>query len=934
MPKLHDLKLSSNTGEITPRLHARVDFNKYSSSCETLENMIPLAEGGAMRRAGTRYVAELKSSAVKGRLKRFEFSTTQSYIIEMGEQAFRFYKDQGQIVSQNITASITNGTFASNVTGWTDQSGAGSSISHDGTNNRMSLVSNGTSNAHAEQQVTNSSAIEHIIRFRVYGSPGDIVKLRVGTSSTGTQIVNDFEASVGYHTYAFTATAANFYVQFLHSTGKTLGIDDVSLIDDSPVELTTPYTEAQLFNVGGPQSADVLYLFHGSHPAYKLERRGHSTWSLVEVAWQDGPWDEVNTTSTTLTPSATSGLGVTVTASSTTGINGGDGFKSTDVGRLVRIDNPSSGVDWGWGIITEYTSTTAVKVDIKRNFLSTNADTRWRLGSWSETTGYPSVGAFYEQRLTAANTTDQPQTFWMSNTGDFENHSPDSENTSGNWDGTVQDDDSIDFEISADNVNAIRWLSAGEDTLSIGTSGGEWIPKSDGIVLTPSDISVRRQTTHGSAPIEPVRVDNIVLFTQRAKRKIREFGFTFESDGFKAFDMTRLAQHVTRGDVVEMAFAEEPDSQCWVVRGDGQLPSMTFRRQEDVVGWARQILGGYFGPATVTVTDYANIAVGTTLILTKSDGTTVTFTSEASGSSSPSETLGFRPNASNDTTADNIFTAINAHADFTVANPASNVVTITETTHGATGFLTISSSDSVRLAVTSEGNTVVESVSSIPGSNGSGQTQDSTNRDEVWVVSKRTINGATKRYVEMFERDYEQGHDQEDAYYLDSMLTYDSTATSTITGLSHLEGQTVGVYADGAIQSDKKVSSGSISLDSAASVVQVGLRYAHLYKTLKIEGGNPAGTAIGKKKRIHGITVAVLNSLTLKIGPATGNLQSLDFRKISDPMDSVAPLFTGEKWIEFEGDWETDSRIVIQSDDPAPFVLLALAPEIEINSTV
>ncbi len=790
--------------------------------------MIPLAEGGAMRRAGTRYVAELKSSAVKGRLKRFEFSTTQSYIIEMGEQAFRFYKDQGQIVSQNITASITNGTFASNVTGWTDQSGAGSSISHDGTNNRMSLVSNGTSNAHAEQQVTNSSAIEHIIRFRVYGSPGDVVKLRIGTSSTGTQIVNDFEASVGFHTYAFTATAANFYVQFLHSTGKTLGIDDVSLIDDSPVELTTPYTEAQLFNVGGPQSADVLYLFHGSHPAYKLERRGHSTWSLVEVAWQDGPWDEVNTTSTTLTPSATSGLGVTVTASSTTGINGGDGFKSTDVGRLVRIDNPSSGVDWGWGIITEYTSTTAVKVDIKRNFLSTNADTRWRLGSWSETTGYPAVGAFYEQRLTAANTTDQPQTFWMSNTGDFENHSPDSENTSGNWDGTVQDDDSIDFEISADNVNAIRWLSAGEDTLSIGTSGGEWIPKSDGIVLTPSDISVRRQTTHGSAPIEPVRVDNIVLFTQRAKRKIREFGFTFESDGFKAFDMTRLAQHVTRGDVVEMAFAEEPDSQCWVVRGDGQLPSMTFRRQEDVVGWARHILGGSFG----------------------------------------------------------------------------------------------------------SGNAVVESVASIPGTDGSGQTHTSINRDEVWVIVKRTINSATKRYVEMFERDYEQGHDQEDAYYLDSILTYDGGSTSTITGLSHLEGQTVGVYADGAIQSDKTVSSGSISLDSAASVVQVGLRYSHLYKTLKIEGGNPAGTAIGKKKRLHGITVAVLNSLTLKIGPATGNLQSLDFRNISDPMDEVAPLFTGEKFIEFEGDWETDTRVIIQSDDPAPFVLLALAPEIEINSTV
>ena len=73
-----------------------------------------------------------------------------------------------------------------------------------------------------------------------------------------------------------------------------------------------------------------------------------------------------------------------------------------------------------------------------------------------------------------------------------------------------------------------------------------------------------------------MRVDNIVLFVQRAKRKIREFGFTFETDGYRAFDMTRLAQHITTGGIVEMDHAEEPDSQVWVVRADGQLPAMTF----------------------------------------------------------------------------------------------------------------------------------------------------------------------------------------------------------------------------------------------------------------------------------------------------------------------------------------------------------------------
>ena len=934
MPKVHPITPSMNTGELTPRLAARVDFNKYPSGLATMENLVPLPEGGAMRRAGTRYIASTKTGAtIKSRLKKFEFSTTQNYILEMGNYYMRFFRDQGQITVPNITASITNGAFPSGITDWTDQSGSGSSIAHDATNDRLNLVSNGSTNAHAEQTVTNSSAIEHVLQFQVLGAPGDYALFRVGTSSSGIQIVNDFVAEVGYHCYSFTATAANFYVQFINELGKTVQIDNVALLDNVPVELVTPYAEADLYQIEGPQSADILYMFHESYPTYRLERRGHTTWSLIEVPWQDGPWLPTNDTTTTLTPSAATGLGITIAASSTNGINGGSGFLATDIGRSIRLTDDST-TNWGWGVITAVGGTTSVTVDVERTFTVTSAETDWRLGSWSGTTGYPSTGAFFEQRLYAAGNTDQPQTFWASQTGNFEVHSPDSDPTAGTFDGTVQDDDALDFTISADNVNAIRWMSAGEDTLSIGTTGGEWVPSSTGAVITPSDVTVRRQTTHGSAQVVPVRVDNIVLFAQRAKRKIREFGFTFETDGYRAFDMTRLAQHITTSGIVEMDHAEEPDSQVWVVREDGQIPAMTFRRQEDVVGWSRHISGGRFGEATVTVTDYANIAVGTTLILTKSDGSTVTFTSEAISGSAPAETLGFRPNASNNTTADNIFTAINAHADFTVANPAANIVLIEETTHGASGFLTITSSDSVRLAVTSEGHAVVESVSIIAGTDGAGQTHDSSSRDEVWVQIKRTIDSATVRYIEMLERDYETHHDAEDATYSDSCITYDGTAATTITGLGHLEGQTVKVWANSAIQSDKVVSSGSITLDNAASTVQIGLSFTHKLATLKIEGGNKAGTSVGKIKRFSGVTFVLLNSHTIEYGPSPSELTKNDLREVSDYMDTGTPLYTGELAVEFDGNWESDPRIYIESDDPAPFTILAIAPEVKINALV
>ncbi len=828
MPRLHDLQASFSAGEISDRLAGRLDFAKYPAALETCENLIPLSEGGVTRRPGTRHAAEIKSSSVKGRLKKFQFSTTQAYVIEMCDSALRFYRNQSRITVANTDAAVTNGTFPTNITGWTNRSTGLGSIAHDATNLDLDLVPGGTAAADigwAEQSITTTNTgQEHVIKFRVVGDPGDKIEFQVGTAASGAQTLAAVEKEVGYHCVAFTPTTSPFYVQFRNlgtNANKTVSIDDVSIIDNAPLEIASPWPEAELYDVEGPQTADVLYLFHDATPTHKLQRFGHTTWSLVKVAWQDGPYLDLNITTTTLTPSATSGVAVTVTASSIVGINDNTGFQTNDIGRLVRIDNPAAAIAWGWGIIVARTSTTVVTVHVKKAFAAATADTRWKLGAWSNATGFPTTASFFEQRLYAANTTEQPQTFWASQTDDFENLKPDNDAD------VVEADDAFDRTLSADGVDAIYWISAGEDRLVIGTSGGEWVPRSTGDALTALDITVRRQTKHGSAKIQPVRVGSVVLFAQRAKRKIREFGQSQQSvnDTYTAPDMTRLANHITRGGVVEMDYAEEPESIVWVVRNDGQLLSMTYRRDEEVVGWGRHILGGVFG----------------------------------------------------------------------------------------------------------SGNSVVESVTVIPGTNGSGQVQDSTSRDEVWLIVKRTINGATKRYVEFFEQSFETGDAQEDAYFVDSMVTYDSTSATTLSGYDHLEGQTVKIWANGAIHPSKTVSGGQIVLDSAKTVVQAGLGYTHTLKTIKVKAGNPAGTPIGKKKRIYGVTFVLLNSHTIKYGPDADSLTERDFRQTSDAMDAGAPLFTGEKLVEFEGGWTEDARLVIQSSDPAPFTLLALAPEIVIN---
>ena len=336
----------------------------------------------------------------------------------------------------------------------------------------------------------------------------------------------------------------------------------------------------------------------------------------------------------------------------------------------------------------------------------------------------------------------------------------------------------------------------------------------------------------------------------------------------------------------------------------------------------RHKLGGHFAEATITVSDYSNIAVGTTLKLNKSDGTSVTFTSEASSGASPSETLGFRPNESNDTTADNIYTAVNAHADFTVANPSAAVVTIRESSHAATGFLTIESSDDDRLTVSDEGHPVVESVASISGS---------LNEDELWVIVKRTINGTTRRYVEVFS-DFDFDETTQTAFhFVDSGLSYDGTATTSITGLDHLEGETVTILADGGTHAAKTVSSGAITLDRSSKKVKVGLGYNSILQTMRLEGGagQYEGTAQSKTKRISKVTLRLFETVGAKVGPSLSKLETIPFRTTSDPMDTpVSTFLAGDKEIEFDDDYNTDGFVFVKQDQPLPLSVCAIYPEL------
>lgn len=367
------------------------------------------------------------------------------------------------------------------------------------------------------------------------------------------------------------------------NTGFDTGFSGVANI----VEVTTTYLESELFEIQFVQSADVLYIVHPNHEPAKLSRIGVDQFSLADEVFVNGPYQDENITATTMTPAAITGT-TTITASVAT-------FAATDVGRIIRIDE---GADFGYAEITVFTTDVLVTVLVKDDFVSVTGQTTWRLGAFSDTTGFPASIAFFEDRLIYAATTLQPQTVWGSQSGLYNDFSP----------GVIASD-AITYTIASDQVNAIRWLSPGK-TLVIGTVGGEFLMSASNRdeAITPSNVKIVRQSEYGSAYIMPVRSNGVVLFPQRSTKKIRQFIYQFESDSYIAPDLTLLSEHITADGIVEMDYQKEPDSIIWCVGKDGTLLGMTYERDQEVVGWHRHTMGG-ISDAAGTAAKVESVAV-------------------------------------------------------------------------------------------------------------------------------------------------------------------------------------------------------------------------------------------------------------------------------------------------------------------------------------
>ena len=747
----------------------------------------------------------------------------------------------------------------------------------------------------------------------------------------------------------------NQYIRFYKDNGQITS-------GGSAFEITSPYTTAQLFDIKFAQSADIMYLTHESHPVKKLSRTGHTSWTLTDCSFTDGPYLDTNTTSTTLTPAATSGTAINLNASAAV-------FVSTDVGRLVRLSG-------GFGKITNFNSSTLVQIDILDDFDNTNAVSTWKLGAFSVATGFPRCVSFFEQRLVFAGTSSQPQTMFFSKSGDYENMSS----------GT-NDDDAMVYTIASNQVNAIQAMKATR-TLIVMTTGGEYAVSSGASqdAITPTNINIRKQSNYGSSGVDALSIGNATIFVQRAKRKIRELAYNFDTDGYTAPDLTILADHISESGLTDMAYQQEPHSIVWAVRNDGQLAGLTYNRLENVVAWHRHIFGGKSDTGKSVKQQKISFTANSTNVSTSNNTITITghglstgdavyyfagsnvigglsnskvyyaiavdantiklATSSSNASSNTAISLTSAP-TSNTTqfiyqgvninnnflfitnhgfkTGDFIFyknsgTAISGLAEnikYYVSKIDDNQIQLftDEARSSVVNLTSAHSSEQTDKILT---HAKVESVATIDGD---------SDEDEVYVIVKRFINGSVKRYVEYFTP-FEFNEDLTAFHYLDSGLAYAGGETGTLSGLTHLEGEIVDIIGEGSTQNSKVVSSGAISLDTAIEEAKVGLLYSSDLQTMRLDEGFTETTQT-KTIRVFDLSVRFQDTIGASVGPNSDNLTAIDFRDSSASMDLPVPLFTGDKSVEFDAGHGAEGLIYVKQPQALPMTILGIYPRME-----
>lgn len=866
MSKANVITTNFTAGEISPYMKGRVDTNKYANGAEIIENFLVRPQGGLIRRNGTYYIASAKNANKKCRLIPFRFSDTQAYVLEVGDGYTRFYKNGGQIIS---------GTPVELATPWLEadlpdlqyaQSADILWVTHPGYCTRKITRTSDTAWSISYYLPNDGPYLDvnNDVRICTQNS-GYNVQLQ--SESAATFVVGDVGKFVEFRINSeWRLATINTFTDAKHVSADVVPVK-IGLDSLSSLKLTPLPQQSAISNTNRSVNTGTAKYQGLSAPQYSV--------SVTPTNRQVG-----------VDPSATVTLGGAIVTSSLSGT-----FTKNDVGKYIRLDDKS------WRKITVYTNSTTV---------TTTAVTLWAdsANTWptkqiqvTQCTFGLSLIAHSALFVASDGDSTTPRLIRLNFSGfqmdmyllNYVSSTVMAATKNKNYFFDVPQDDKDPTQMPDNCATNFR---LGAWSISTGWPRGIALHEQrlwfGGTSTQPQTIWSTETGDYNS--MSPTAVDSSVLDTNGIT-------YTIASGEVNVINWMQTGPVMLIGTngAEFQAKAASAITEPITPRNISVIPQTTYGSQPGV-GQKR---------------------IGTAVLFCDRSGRRVR-----------EMVYDFQQDqfVSKDLTviSEHILRDGGAAAKLMYQQNPNSIVWILRT-DGTLAALTYEREQEVvawHRHIVAGTNAVVESICAIPDTLG--------NEDVFYMVVRRTVNGATVRYVEyMLQTQFPQvtpvAVDRSVAFYVDAGLSYSGAPATTITGLTHLVGETVKVLADGKYVGTRVVNgSGQITLTTAASVVQAGLGFRSKVKLLPPEGGSIFGTSQGKNKRMERITARLLNAVNFLHGDSLSSLQVESLGLPSIYFAGDIDVTTNQGYNLADGYW-----LVV--DDPYPIVILAVMPMLHTN---
>jgi len=927
------------SGELSPEVWARNDRPFYKNGLEICKNFTPLLTGGARFRPGTGYSIHTDGNADAFGLP-FRFNIDQAYSLEFTEYKLRIHRNGGVLLETGKTIS-------------------GITIATD----RVTCTGHGFSTG-------DEIYISGIVGTTELNSQFFLVVYVDANTFTLTDIDGNDIDFAGMTAWSSGGTAARVY------------------------EIASPYTVAEAKRIKYCGTADLMYLFHPDHEPRVLVRSGATSWAINTYTRYSAQWEITGITKANpgvVTTATDHGLvegdrvyiaqviGMTEvnkqeylvgTVGSATTFQlktlAGASVNTSSYGAWVEKGKVAHVRDVGLNI-TGITQAAAGVVTIAGHGYSTydkiyvagvvgmtevnglffwvekiDANTFYltdELGTRLDTSGYtaytsggtsqyihglftkigdfPTSGGFYGGRMAVGGPDNDPDTFWLS-------RGPDSETGESEFDdfsiGT-EDTDGCIFLIPALNFQAHRilWFSGVPNFMVVGTTSGVYKANggSDGAAITPTNIAVTPMSSVGVADMMPCVVNNLTYYVEQGGLTLRSFGYSLLEDSYKAYDKSLLSDEITQGGIVQIAYAKGRPEIIYVVRADGVLLSCTILESDDVAGWGRVHIGGD-GKVLSVITEpkssgFDRVGVFVERTINGATRRYVEYLTEDP----------VIPDIADEFTAITARDADKERFEKLVFEEQKKFVRLDSSlVRDTTQVPTLTLGAKTGASVTATAGSAAFTADSV------GQyifakylTGDETGIAEIIGYTSTTV--VTVKILEAFDS-----------------LTYATLAwyltDQTISGLGHLEGETVGVVTDGAVHGDLTVEDGEITLEYPARYIIVGKRYVGLGRTLDTEIPGIPGTAIGRRKSVEAMFVRLRHTMGGRFGTQgfyDDQSAELLFRREGNSFYDRPPvLYSGLKELpKVKDGYSNEKHFYFLQDQPLPMTILAIVPSVDIG---